>query len=360
MQSTPRITAIVLDTGSAEIKAGWAGEDAPSHLVPAVVGHAGDGPLLVGAAALAQGTRLSYPFECGELRAPREAIALLRHVFEDTLRVADLGAVNVLVTASPYASTISRQVLLRLLFDEFGAGGAYVGTDAVLSLHSTGRLTGLVVDIGASAAYVAAVVDGRVARTAVARFGLTGNLLDGYLREQLALDGVAVDLASARQIKEALVQVAHDEQQAQHSRHRGSFALADGTRVTLHSTQIHCAEALFDPPLAGVTGDGLAEVIMGVLGRVDPQVRDELAHNVVLSGGGTLLPGLAERITNELTALAPVGRSVKVAEPPERQNSTWIGGSIMASLATFDQQWITRSEYLSAGIDQVMKRLTAA
>ncbi len=71
-------------------------------------------------------------------------------------------------------------------------------------------------------------------------------------------------------------------------------------------------------------------------------------HNVVLSGGTTMFDGIAERLTKELTNMAPASMKIKVA-PPERKYSVWIGGSILASLSTFQQMWISKEEYEDSG-----------
>eukprot|EP01052_Picozoa_sp_SAG31_P004909 SAG31_NODE_210_length_20286_cov_22.684748_2_plen_78_part_00 len=68
-----------------------------------------------------------------------------------------------------------------------------------------------------------------------------------------------------------------------------------------------------------------------------------------MSGGTTMYAGIAERVQKEVTALAPPAVKIKVIAPPERKYSVWIGGSILASLTTFRQMWITREEYDEAG-----------
>ena len=40
---------------------------------------------------------------------------------------------------------------------------------------------------------------------------------------------------------------------------------------------------------------------------------------------------------------------IKVVAPPERKYSVWIGGSILSSLTTFQNQWVMKSEYDEAG-----------
>merc|ERR1712084_73145 len=71
--------------------------------------------------------------------------------------------------------------------------------------------------------------------------------------------------------------------------------------------------------------------------------------NVVLSGGTTMFAGIGERMTKELTALAPSTMKIKVVAPPERKYSVWIGGSILSSLSTFQQMWISKGEYDESG-----------
>merc|ERR1719322_1177677 len=58
-----------------------------------------------------------------------------------------------------------------------------------------------------------------------------------------------------------------------------------------------------------------------------------------------MYPGIADRMQKEITALAPSTIKIKIIAPPERKYSVWIGGSILASLSTFQQMWITKQEY---------------
>ena len=45
----------------------------------------------------------------------------------------------------------------------------------------------------------------------------------------------------------------------------------------------------------------------------------------------------------------PVLDGVRVIAPPERKNLVWIGGSVLASLSTFQGMWITLEEYYELG-----------
>uniref|UniRef100_A0A2I3S0I0 Actin alpha 1, skeletal muscle n=7 Tax=Boreoeutheria TaxID=1437010 RepID=A0A2I3S0I0_PANTR len=87
----------------------------------------------------------------------------------------------------------------------------------------------------------------------------------------------------------------------------------------------------------------------GDIMKCDIDIRKDLYANNVMSGGTTMYPGIADRMQKEITALAPSTMKIKIIAPPERKYSVWIGGSILASLSTFQQMWITKQEYDEAG-----------
>jgi len=62
-----------------------------------------------------------------------------------------------------------------------------------------------------------------------------------------------------------------------------------------------------------------------------------------------MFPGIADRLTKELTNLVDPSTKVKVIAPPERKYSVWIGGSILASLSTFQSMWVSKEEYDESG-----------
>ncbi len=63
-----------------------------------------------------------------------------------------------------------------------------------------------------------------------------------------------------------------------------------------------------------------------------------------------LIPAYCFYTSNDrMTALAPSTMKIKVVAPPERKYSVWIGGSILASLSTFQQMWISKGEYDESG-----------
>uniref|UniRef100_A0A2K5C7T6 Actin gamma 1 n=1 Tax=Aotus nancymaae TaxID=37293 RepID=A0A2K5C7T6_AOTNA len=103
------------------------------------------------------------------------------------------------------------------------------------------------------------------------------------------------------------------------------------------------------PSFLGMESCGIHETTFNSIMKCDVDIRKDLYANTVLSGSTTMYPGIADRVQKEITALAPSTMKIKIIAPPERKYSVWIGGSILASLSTFQQMWISKQEYDESG-----------
>ena len=68
----------------------------------------------------------------------------------------------------------------------------------------------------------------------------------------------------------------------------------------------------------------------------------------MLSGGASLTKGLTDRIQNDLQSVYYqefARQDSKVHAPANRAVAAWVGGSMMASIETFQKLSIKRSEY---------------
>ena len=95
--------------------------------------------------------------------------------------------------------------------------------------------------------------------------------------------------------------------------------------------------------------NGIHETTSNSIMKCDVDIRKDLYGNNVLSGGTSKYPSINTRMEKEMIQLAPPTMKIKVIAPPERKYSVWIGGSILASLSTFQNMWITKEEYDESG-----------
>merc|ERR1712087_61822 len=104
----------------------------------------------------------------------------------------------------------------------------------------------------------------------------------------------------------------------------------------------------------------LPEMVSECIRACDTDMRRELWGSVVVAGGGSLLPGLNERLHARLNELVPqMSMKVKLlsaSAPAERRFAVWIGGSILASLGSFQQLWMSKQEYNELGVSAIHRK----
>ncbi|KAF1772892.1 Actin family [Phytophthora cactorum] len=245
-----------------------------------------------------------------------------------------------------------------------GVPALFCAKSAVLACYANARTSGLVVEMGATYTSVTSVQEGYAfayPKSQVTLFG--GHDLDAFLRTKLAPQRKKQTWSYVVEAKESgLCRVADgpfDEvQNAQLP--LINYELPDKTIVSLGTERFSVAEHYFlggTVPKAATTG-GLT---------TETELRKELFQNIVLTGGSSCFENMPTRIEREVvTTIGNNGAAggytsslrVKVvaAHPQERRVGSFLGGSILASLGSFHEMWMSKAEYAEHGATLIHKK----
>ncbi|KAF2459505.1 actin family [Lineolata rhizophorae] len=322
-----------------------------------------------------------------------------------------------MMTEPGWNSPKAREKAIEIAIEEWGTPAFWLGRQGTLAAFSAGKSTALVVDLGASTTSVTPVYDGQMLKKGIMRSPLAGNFVSDQIRllfaqsqppvpltpHYIVKSKTAVDAGTPAQaiyhefgfepsasfrrfeeervlteFKESVVQVWHgpgrfmggpqgasNEEIAKGLQGR-PFEMPDGWNQVFTAERFKAAEGLFDHKAAVTAPDQppprpdqtLPQLINASLQTTDADVRTQLLTNVVVVGGSSLLYGLTDRLNAELTQMY-TGPRVRLQAPGstiERKFASWLGGSILASLGSFHQMWVSRKEYEEHGPNIVEKR----
>ncbi|KAL1293245.1 hypothetical protein AAHE18_19G058900 [Arachis hypogaea] len=313
-----------------------------------------------------------------------------------------------MLLAEPSSNTQQqRERAAELMFEKYKAPALFLAKNAVLTSFASGRATSLVVDCGGGSTTVAPVHDGYVLQKAVATSPIGGEFLTDCLMKSLESKGIVIkprysfrrkeirpgefqtvdidfpnttesyklysQVLIASDIKECVCRAPDTpyDDSAYSNIPMTPYELPDGQTIEIGSDRFKIPDVLFNPSLVQTIPGmesfaevapsvrGLPQMVIESINKCDVDIRRELFSSILLAGGTASMQQLKERLEKDLLEESPQAARVKVlasGNATERRFSVWIGGSILASLGSFQQMWFSKSEYEEHGASYIQRK----
>ncbi|KAG4070695.1 hypothetical protein HA402_013615 [Bradysia odoriphaga] len=356
---------VVIDNGSGVIKCGFAGDQIPKCRFPNYIGRpkhvrvmagALEGDVFVGPKAEEHRGLLSikYPMEHGIVTEWNDMEKIWNYIYSKDQLSTFSEEHPVLLTEAPLNPRQNREKAAEIFFETFNVPALFVSMQAVLSLYATGRVTGVVLDSGDGVTHAVPIYEGFAMPHSIMRVDIAGRDVTRYLKALIRKEGfnfrTTAEFEIVRSIKETACYLSTNPLKEENiDAEKVLYTLPDGNTFDIGPARFRAPEVLFRPDLLGDECEGIHEVLMYSIQKSDLDLRKILYQNIVLSGGSTLFKGFGDRLLSELKKGVAKDMKIRIAAPQERLYSTWMGGSILASLDTFKKMWVSKREFDEEG-----------
>ncbi|KAL8135526.1 hypothetical protein AgCh_010246 [Apium graveolens] len=312
-----------------------------------------------------------------------------------------------LLAEPSFNSQQQREKAAELMFEKYNVPAIFLAKNAVLTSFASGRATSLVVDSGGGSTTIAPVHDGYVLQKAVISSPIGGEFLTDCLIKSLESKGLnikpryafkrkeirpgefqTVDInfpqttesyrlysqrIIASDIKECVCRAPDTpyDETSYSNIPMTPYELPDGQVIEIGADRFKIPDVLFNPSLVQTipgmesyadiasSARSLPQMVIESINKCDVDIRRELYSSILLSGGTSSMQQLKERLEKDLLEESPQAARVKVVasgNATERRFSVWIGGSILASLGSFQQMWFSKTEYEEHGAGYVQRK----
>ena len=398
------VSSLVFDLGTFNHRVGYSGEDSPKYVYQPLIGY----------------DSKNYFFNEYGLRYPNPKTKIfsimnnqdgtikdfdlfekmLNNLLEDGMPL-NLSEHPLLFSEPSLHNKTNRTKLTEFMFEKYKIPAIYICKSAVLSGFSCGRSTCLVFDSGHNSTYAVPVSEGYALQKCLIKNNIAGNYITQLVEKVLESKNIKINpfysfklkkdgdkfqanyikteyektyetfwkREIVRDIKETCL-IANDEP-LDYNIEKDEFIpkgpipqeqiydLPDKNTVNLLQERNSILERVFNPINEFPGFSGYHQMVNDAISKADIEIKKDLYSNAFICGGNTLFSGFPERFQKQITNTSKQAYKLKIITLPsntERKFSSWIGGSILSSLGTFHQLWLSKSEFEEYGANIIERK----
>ncbi|KAL7713283.1 actin [Entamoeba marina] len=345
---------LILDIGTTITRAGHGGDDYPLLEVDNIIGTPKYETKMFGFGSRKEYVNYNATHYNGHLRIKYPVNHNVYKDFKDFSTIIHHSCYNELRKVPEEHPFILTDAVFNPTFNQFSIPAVYMEVQDVLSMYCNNMTNGIVLQSGGGVTSTVPVANGFILPHAITRYNYGGMEITDYLLKLLRFNGVwfesTCDYENIYKMKKKCCYIAVDYDEEVIKSINSSvlcmdYTLPDGSLIKLNNERFQCAEGMFDPTLLGFEYDGVHQMIYESVMKCDDDIQNCIFNNIVLSGGNTMLKGFKERFELEIKKLVLPSQGINVNAPDNRNNSPWIGGSILSLINSFKEQWVPRSDY---------------
>lgn len=224
-------------------------------------------------------------------------------IFYEKLKI-DPKKTKILLSLSNISDITYYDKIKDIMLNKYMFDSIQIYNQQLLSLYSVGKNTGIVVDIGHDITKIVPIYDSHIINYAIIYSPLTGKLINNFLKKQGVISN------NYDKIKKKIIK----------------------------SPDSKLYDILFNPLLIDYDIDNLATIVMKAIDLCPIDLKIILSQNIILIGGTSSIPGLCKELKKNIKD----AYNVKIFGPKNRHFASWIGGSTLSCLSTFNTKWINK------------------
>ena len=398
------VSSLVFDLGTFNHRIGYSGEDSPKIAYQPLIGEDNEklyfneyGLRYINPKTKVK-TFMKQDGAIGDFDLFEKNINFL---LEDVLSL-NLSEHPLLFSEPSLHNKTNRIKLTEFMFEKYKIPAIYISKSAVLSGFSCGRSTCLVFDSGHNTTYAVPVSEGYALQKCLIKSNIAGDWVTEQVEKNLEKKGININpfykfkvkkegdkfkpeyikdditfdksyetfwkKEIIRDIKETCL-ITNDEP-LKYDAEKDEFIptsvnqeltydLPDKKTINLSQDRNLIIERVFNPVKEYPEFLGYHQMVNNAISQADLEIKKELYSNIFLCGGNTLFTGFPERFQKQITNTNKQTFKIKIITHPsntERKFSSWIGGSILSSLGTFHQLWLSLAEFEEHGASIIERK----
>ncbi len=353
----------VFEVGNYLMRYGIAGEDAPRRVDLNTYCEDKDGCLTSFGDAAVFGNHLAQRLVEDSVVKNIDGICYIGKHYDESLGLTPTGVLYSINLSMPLTCKLA---LMESHFDLTNQRAVSLTSSPCLSMYSTGRTSGLALNLGHDGCEIGALSEGTLIGSNSRFSPFSGRQISEQLHTWLQRrypnlfnSPYLKMMTIVEDIKAKKCQVSMEGSTLDSSSQQ--YEMPDGQMIDIAPDAMNAPDMFFKPENFGLTCSNLLQLIESSLSdQLHDLSNEDLNRTLVLTGGSSMFINLPERLEVCIRQSNIIKSRIRLVATMERKYSSWIGGSILASLTAFNNITITRESFDEEGVYRVYRKHCAA